>query len=289
MNRDCADFRHSLEERLAGRADPPQLAPLNWHAHLHTCEDCRALFRAEEALEILLASLPEPQLPPDVAARVLLRLRAGEREEQLDALLDMDADSRAPAGLASRVLAGLNDGRTDERLDRALELAGAVDVPDGLAERVLAGLANERQTADPLERWLAEAGQVDVPVGLSGRVLAGLASEREAAHASEARGRFQLLQSPMVRRVAAAVIATAALAGALQLFNEKDATDPGTFVANVEEPDEGLLANLDLLEELDELQDLADEDLAMFHSFDAGDEALLDYRNALGATDGEGR
>jgi len=289
MNRDCAEFRHTLEERLMGRPDPPKLAQLDWHGHLHTCGDCRGLFAAEEALEILLASLPEPSLPPDVAERVLLRLRRGEREEQLDALLDMDADSRAPAGLASRVLAGLAAERSDERLDRALEFAGVVEVPDGLGERVLAGLEGERGAADPLERWLAAAGRVDVPVGLSGRVLAGLAAEREALHATEVRRGFQLLRSPLVRRAAAAVIATAALAGALQLFSEKDPSEPDVFVANAEEPDEGLLANLDLLEELDELQDLSDADLATFHLFDAGDEALLDYRNARGATDGEGR
>jgi len=289
MNKDCTLFRHSLEERLMGRADPPRLAQLDWHEHLNGCEDCRELFRAEEALEILLASLPEPNLPPDVAARVLHRLRSGEREEQLDALLEMDADSRAPVGLASRVLAGLKDERTDERLDRALELAGVVDVPDGLGGRVLAGIAAERRAADPLERWLEKAGQVDVPDGLGGRVLAGLAAEREALHAVGARRGFQLLGSPMARSIAAAVIATAAFAGAMQLFSDKDPADPDVFVANLEEPDEGLLANFDLLEEFDELQDFSDEELALFHTFDAGDEALLDYRNALGKTDGEGR
>ena len=181
MNGACRSFRHLLEAALAGRPDPRRLARLGWHEHLLACEPCRALLDQEEALELLLASLPEPRLPPDVTARVLARLRA-RREGELERLLDLDQVD-LPSGLAARVLArvredgvpagppqaagaparprGPGDRRDEARLDALLDAAGRVEPPEGLAERVLAGLAARGALRAP--RALVAAGERGVP------------------------------------------------------------------------------------------------------------------------------
>lgn len=143
-NPDCPDFRRLLEEALAGRPDPPRLVELGWHEHLLACGDCRELLEAEEALELLLASLPDPHLPPELKRRVLGRLRE-TRESELERLLDLDRVA-TPVGLGSRVATGVRARRDaeDAQLDVLLERAGVVAVPEGLAARVLAGVAHER-------------------------------------------------------------------------------------------------------------------------------------------------
>ncbi len=148
MKPDCRSFRRRLEHALEGARGAEEWTHLSWHEHLLGCGDCRALLEAEEALEILLASLPEPRLPPQLARRVLARLRSAHeaRESALDRLLELDPQARAPRGLAGRVLAGLEEERAqpDPRLDALLERARAVEVPAQLAQRVLAHLAEER-------------------------------------------------------------------------------------------------------------------------------------------------
>lgn len=154
MNHDCRSFRRELERALEGRR-AAELDGLGWHEHLLGCRECRALLEAEEALETLLDSLPEPQLPPSLARRVLRRLREAERgrEAALDRLLELDESAQAPRGLAQRVLHGLaaergRSARTaEERLDELLERAREVHVPAGLAGRVLSGVAEERALA----------------------------------------------------------------------------------------------------------------------------------------------
>ena len=156
MSADCRSFRVLLERELERSAEPGaarderSLAPLAWHEHLLGCERCRDLLAAEEALEELLATLPRPRLPRELAARVLARLR-----------------SRAGAA-----------GGVDELL--ALDRA---DAPPGLGERVLASVRARREAAagDALERLLERARTVEVPAGLAARVLAGLAARREPA------------------------------------------------------------------------------------------------------------
>ncbi|MEW6073425.1 MAG: hypothetical protein AB1726_12650 [Planctomycetota bacterium] len=150
----CEEFRDRLERALRGRPARPGSSPLAWHEHLLGCGACRALLAAEEALEELLGSLPEPQLPPHLAIRVLARLadsRAGESERDLDRLLDLDRAPAAPADLAPRVLAGLAAARRaereEERLDRLLDRVPAPPVPPALAGRLLAALAAEREAA----------------------------------------------------------------------------------------------------------------------------------------------
>ncbi len=150
MKQSCAAFRGRLEEALRGypaHGVPPELA---WHGHLLGCTACRRLLAAEEVLETLLATLPDPRLPPDLAARVLAALVAGRAPEGVDALdrlLDLDRADEAPVGLAGRVRRGLSTALEDERLERLLERVPPPSVPDGLSGRVLAGLAARRRPA----------------------------------------------------------------------------------------------------------------------------------------------
>jgi hypothetical protein len=150
MKPDCRNFRSTLERALEDTRGTGELTSLSWHEHLLGCGDCRALLEAEEALEMLLESLPQPHLPPRLARRVLARLRAGvgQREAALDRLLELDPGARAPGDLARRVLAGLEAQRAqpaEARLDGLLERARAVEVPAALAQRVLAHVAEERR------------------------------------------------------------------------------------------------------------------------------------------------
>jgi tetratricopeptide (TPR) repeat protein len=153
MSRDCRAFRALLEQRLGGRPAPERLTELSWQQHLFVCAECRRMLEAEEALESLLASLPEPHLAPDVRARVLVRLRA---ERELDVLLELDADAAAPAGLSRGVLAGLAAARAaeaDARLDALLELDRS-EAPAGLAGRTLLRLGRARRPLPVRSRWL---------------------------------------------------------------------------------------------------------------------------------------
>jgi len=155
----CRDFRERLAAALSGRADPAGAGALAWHEHLLGCGACRALLEAEEALELVLASLPAPELPARLAERVLARL-AREREDALDGLLELDRVAE-PADLPARLLAGLAAERAraaeEQRLDRLLERVPAPRAPERLPERVLAGLAAARgaRPAVPARRRLS--------------------------------------------------------------------------------------------------------------------------------------
>jgi len=157
MSRECTGFRAALEAELLGRPSQERLAGLSWHAHLLSCADCRELLEREEALEVLLASLPQPRLPQELIRRVLVRLREDRTEEiRLDRLLDLDTDVRAPAHLAASVLAGLARDRADARLDALLDLDREVAVPAGLAARTLGRLEEERSPSSTRGRraWI---------------------------------------------------------------------------------------------------------------------------------------
>ena len=153
MNQSCRDFRARLVELLAGTPGlPVELTELSWHQHLVGCEDCRAVLEAEEALELVLDTLPEPKLPPELARRVLARLERARADAALapglDALLDLDA-AQAPPDLAAGVLAGLRSDREDDLLDRLLD-RDRVAVPAGLTDRLLADLEPHRSSkAEP--------------------------------------------------------------------------------------------------------------------------------------------
>lgn len=257
MNSACKSFRSLLEQKLAGRPDPRTLRTLAWHEHLLGCGDCRNLLEREEALEGLLATLPDPRLPPETRRRVLAALaRARNEDAELDRLLELDREAVAPAGLARLVLDGLAEERvtraarrTDDPLEDLLTVGDTVDVPVGLAGSVLgglaahrgrgAGVARERSDA-ALDRLLERAGHVDVPMGLSNRVLEGLArrstAAREFAGVSHARPPSTITSSLRPTRLVRSVWVLAAAAGlvaaltAWSLWPRHDATAPNVAV-----------------------------------------------------------
>jgi hypothetical protein len=264
MNTACHSFRRLLERRLMGLPDAPRVSELDWHEHVHGCEACRELLHTEEALEELLASLPELRLPKDLAQRVLARLRAAENTS---------------AGDSAR------DARLDELLAFDSDEEGAA--PRGLAARVLANLAPERVSPD-LDALLDRAGRVSVPADLSKRVLTGLAEHRTPLRAAPAGGiRLRILGAPILSLAAAALVASLALAAFWRLRAEHpgDGGAPGTDSTPVAtgtgaDPDMELLAALPVLEHWDLLADVGDPNLAAFNRFDAGDEALLEWFGA---------
>ena len=111
----CRDFRSRLASLLSGRASSASFGELAWHEHLLGCADCRALVETEQALEELLASLPQPQLPPELAQRLLARLEPARGDVALDLLLERGDAVAVPGALASRMLAKLDSARAAQR------------------------------------------------------------------------------------------------------------------------------------------------------------------------------
>jgi hypothetical protein len=238
----CEDFRERLAAALRGRPGPPT-PNVAWHEHLLGCARCRALLLSEEALEAVLASLPEPELPPRLAQRLLARL-APERAPTLEGLLELDRVRAAP-GLPERVLAGLAEARAsavgERGLDLLLERVPAPAVPDGLAARVLA--ATRPAPARP--RFAVLRAALPWTAGLAAAGLLGVLAWRAARPARE-----EIAPAPGLRSAANAP-------------NAPNATR-----------DAELLAALDVLERWDLL---VDDDVALFlASVDPVEEELLD-------------
>ncbi len=246
----CREFRARLERELRGHPETTEASLLAWHEHLLGCEECRAFLEAEEALEMLLASLPEPRLPEHLAVRVLARLRSYRSSRDgadLDRLLDLDRAPATPTNLGARVLAGLSEAREAHRkttsLDALLDMVPEPEVPGRLADRVLVAL-------EPVRRPAA---------------------------------RFRLLERRSLRTLAAAamivvlgIVAWRTLAGSA---GGPDEPNPLTAI------DDELIAHLDVLERLPLLED---EDLdLMFLSVDPLDETLIEAEQ-LGAAEEEG-
>lgn len=193
MNAACRSFRALLESKLAGRPDPGSLRSLSWHEHLLGCAACRALLEDEEALEGLLATLPEPRLPPEIKRRVLVALaRSRAVDAELDRLLDLDPGSLAPTTLASDVLARLAHERGKHTSDAGRRRTGAAasmpnvgaeaaDAMSTVGADATASVGSNATTsvgADALDTLLDRAGAVHVPAGLDARVLRGLRADR---------------------------------------------------------------------------------------------------------------
>ncbi len=248
MSLNCRDFRSRLAALLARAPDPARLIELGWQEHLLGCDACRELLEQEEALEVLLASLPEPQLPPELAARVIARLR-GRSQQSLDQLLALD-EVGVPPGLADSVRASVRESRADDRLERLLELPPAPRVPALLAARVLAACRAERASAGQAPRLER--------VGARRRVLL---------------------------RAAALFVVSLALAGAWRLSRPAaDEPSHGGFVAGGPNgfgfDDEEVIANLPLLEFWDLLDELEPLEQDLITGLDLSDEALLDTENS---------
>lgn len=243
MKADCMQFRSLLGEVLSGDvpvASAGGMTELGWHQHLLGCSSCRELLKAEEALDLLLGSLPRPDLPAELAQRVLARLQL----DPLDALLDLDGSgSPAPAGLAERIL-------VDARLDGLLESTGPVEVPPGLAERVLDGLQDSGELTKPLA-----PPRLRLVRGGRARVL------QAAAAAVIAMGVGGLIwRSGSGPDPAGPSVASADL--------------PGVDLSAV---DDELLASLDLLEQLELAESLDPVALDALVYLDVSDEIVMDW------------
>jgi hypothetical protein len=168
------------------------------------------MFDSEEALEVLLATLPEPNLPPEIKRRVLAALaRSHSADRALDNLLERGAEIRVPSGLSRDVLARLepmraagseaarsdagsgDTGNADvgnaaaDALDALLDADRDVSVPADLARRTLARLEVERGIdafgrEARLDALLERDAHVTAPADLTARLLAGLAPARRA-------------------------------------------------------------------------------------------------------------
>jgi hypothetical protein len=203
---------------------------------------------------VLLATLPEPNLPPEIRRRVLVALaRSKTADRALDHLLERGADIRVPVGIAQDVLARLEplrrqeqqdsvtaDAGSEARLDALLDRAGTVDVPADLARRMLQRLERERAIpasarsgsshARPLaagrEGRLAaaspiEEGRLDALLARAGHVAvpedltAHTLSRLSPARRALARPRLEIVRSTWVY-AAAAVLVAALLVWALR-------------------------------------------------------------------------
>ena len=247
----CQHFRAQLERALLGRPDPDAIVHLAWQSHLGECASCRSLLEGEEALEVLLASLPQPALPPELAQRVLARLDEGHRADSLDALLELDHEEPSVTpGLPGRTLSGLTPERREARLDALLDLDADAPVPprledqQELGERVLAGLQLER--ADARLDGLLELDEVQLPPDLARRVLRALQPWRGA------RTRFALLRGRRPMLAAAAALVAVLLVGwtlrALGVGGERAGEDVAQG-PSADAPSEELLLMLDVLTE----------------------------------------
>jgi len=290
-----------------------EMRALEWHEHLLGCTACRELLEAEQALEELLASLPEPRLPAELTRRVLARLRANrlpdERpdpylpdpeldEEALDELLALDSvddeHARPPRELSGNVLAGLRVARARDELDLLLE-RDALTAPAGLTANTLAALAAERQAShgvpaeaaagfgvaaveEALDALLA-LDRVEPPVGLPQRVRNALADER----APVAPRGFSLRRARVPLTLAAGLLIAFVLWFADGQWSEPlPAADDEVAQAEVDAgpPELELLEALAVLEDMDLLGETEmDLDLLLELELAPEDEALLAYHD----------
>lgn len=260
MNAACRSFRALLEMKLTGRAAQSELAVLSWHEHLLACDGCRTLLQTEEALELLLASLPEPQLPPELAARVVSRLRAARVHDAadagLDALLELDPTDAPPTRLAESVLSRLRPMR-----DAVARGPREVSTNASKARDATRGAEASRAGVDArLDALLESNRAVTVPEGLAARILAGLRSTR-AADARRAASRFALSMRTRVLLAAAAIVLVSWVGWRLwgrstnsAALRENDVVQGSRAPHTASDPslpDPQMLAALDVLEQWD--------------------------------------
>lgn len=261
MSTACQAFRDRLVAALEARGGRNSLGELGWHEHLLACADCRRLLETEEALELLLDSLPEPKLPRELTERVLARLKQRTQRDALDELLERaDPAIDAPA-LARRVLAGLAAERAEVALDRLLERVPAPEVPAELAQRTLTklALARRRPLAAPARRkWLAAAA--------AALLVAGGAWAWRAWSRGDEHGETAPIAEPTPK--APRVVPDSAPKRAL-----------GTDGDSVVTPSDELLASLSVLESW-ELLNSENVDV-MLSNLDAKDELLLELSAEL--------
>lgn len=278
----CSDFRSRLAQLLSGgddaapRANDASFGGLAWHEHLLGCTDCRALIETEQALEELLSQLPQPQLPPELARRLLARLEPHRTDlvlpqPSLDSLLDRTREVSVPFELAERMLERLNAARElqrdEARLDRVLNRLPKPHAPADLAERTLTRLAlARRQTVAPKPASVTRTPAAKLPQESPVRRLA----PRRLAFAAAALvtigvGAWLLGRAaftPPVEDVDPAV------AQGAQQQRSNPSVAPRERV--IDEPPADLLASLELLESWDlVLDDSVETDVLSLGAYDA--------------------
>lgn len=256
----CDQFRNRLASLLAGRASSASFGELAWHEHLLGCAACRALVETEEALDELLASLPQPQLPPELAQRLLARLEPVRGDVTLDSLLERGDEVAVPGALASRMLAKLDSARAAQResarLDALLSRLPEPQVPAELSQRTLARLTLARRSSRAGQtrassRRLALAAAALVVVGLGAWLLVRDPRQEGASD-------LNLAQGPAPR-----------------------APEVAPRERLLDEPPADLLASLDLLESWElVVDDSVEADVLALDGFDA---LLLDVADELDA------
>ena len=194
MSSYCQDFRRRLRDALEGslRGDSSSLEsvrPLSWHEHLFSCDECRDLLEAEEALEQVLASMPVPAVPKELARRILERLgvertavELANHHTDLDTLLAKADQIQIPINLTESVLHELQDERLaaqGARLELLLDALPEPVVPPSLSAKVLQAV--EAQRAPSLDALLNLIPAPEVPAGLAEGILETLEAELGAA------------------------------------------------------------------------------------------------------------
>lgn len=284
MKPDCRNFRARLADLLRGPLlanQEPALGGLSWHRHVIDCAVCRELLDEEEALDELLRSLPKPHLPRALAERVLSRLDGARRGLDLDRLLDLPTNEPVPANLARGVLARVH---AEQALDRLLDRVPTPSAPSGLDRRLLARLALARrgkatspqaQPASAVRGIAAERKRASASFPLSLRIAAGFALTSLAGWGAWRLSRNWFEPSPSP----APVIAEGATPGNSTRQPTPAPVAPGLDPAAIAQPDEQLLASLEMFEAWDLLAS-ADAVDASLVTLDSIDEYLLDFGTA---------
>jgi hypothetical protein len=270
MISECRQFRARLADALRGprrAAQEPALGGLAWHAHVIHCGACRELLAEEEALDELLRSLPQPHLPRALCERVLSRLDEARRAPtgDLDRLLELTPAEVVPANLAERVLSRVH---AEVLLDRLLDRAPLPSVPAGLEQRVLARLQLARRVG-VASRAGVLVSSTPVARRMPLRLAAGFAIVGLASWAL-----WKMLPSnggPTQPPLPTPDVAHNAGAGAVPLI-----VTPVVEPSTAAQPDELLLASLDMAEAWDLLRGSDGLDVALA-TLDPLDEYLLEF------------
>ena len=290
MSTACRTFRDRLAVELSGS---PQLTELSWHEHLLGCADCRALLEAEEALETLLASLPDPQLPPALTERVLARLVGARDDTALDALLALDQVEHAPGDLAGDVLAALRPhrsaaaARNETALDRLLDRVPAPELPVGLATRTLTALDRHRGRSRPQRvatrlSLFAAAAALLMAFGYVTWVASARWPTSQPDGSPEDLALLEPREEPLAQSTTLVEPEPAETPRVVERDPRPEPARPLTPrqpVELIDEPSEELLASLDLLESWDLLTS-DDLELALA-SLDEVDGALLELEGGI--------
>lgn len=190
-----ADVKRNLAEYLEGELPIVERAMVD--AHLDECGECAR--EVEEMLQTvrLLRKLPEPEIPPMIAANVMRRIRAGENQpgfleritRTISAVFEpgfvLPASAIAAAALVITVVQGLGDlPGTQDSIRADEDLLRPANPPTS----AVASMAPSIATSRPARRSSADVTDVAARVERRAIQLNGASRLREVASSS---GRVQ--------------------------------------------------------------------------------------------------